>query len=66
MTNEKLEEISKRYLAGTPTEDDLLNYPHHFMLKLDNGMELELVELKYYQMVVDLYKKQNERLANLK
>lgn len=38
------------------SEDELKKY-HHFKMKTSDGIELDLIETKYYKKLLDLYKK---------
>ena len=64
-TSEEIKQISKRFNNGTETIDDILNHCRHYMLKLENGRILDLVEKKYLDTVLNLIeklKKENEEL----
>lgn len=54
---DELDEIYKRFKNGTETEDDLINNTPHYVLKNDDGLDLNMVEYKYYLKIIDLYKK---------
>ena len=59
-TSEEIKQISKRFNNGTETIGDILNYCRHYMLKLENGRELDLVEKKYLDTVLNLKEKLQE------
>jgi hypothetical protein len=61
---DEIKVINERFRNGTPTENDLLNCVQHFQLTLDNGIELDLVEYKFYQQLVELYKKRAKKSEN--
>ena len=64
-TSEEIKQISKRFNNGTETIDDILNHCRHYMLKLENGRILDLVEKKYLDTVLNLIEKlqkENEKL----
>lgn len=59
-TSEEIKQISKRFNNGTETIDDILNHCRHYMLKLENGRILDLVEKKYLDTVLNLIEKLKE------
>lgn len=42
------------------SEDELKKY-HHFKIKTSDGIELDLIETKYYEELLDLYNKEKEK-----
>lgn len=58
---DEIKAINERFANGTPTENDLLNCVQHFQVTLDNGIKLDLVEYKFYQQLVELYKKRAKK-----
>ena len=61
----ELESRHQRFMNGTETEDDLINGIYHYKIKNDNGLDLDVVELKYYQKILDLYNKEKEKNETL-
>ena len=61
---DEIKAINERFRNGTPTENDLLNCVQHFQITLDNGIELDLVEYRFYQQLVELYKKRAKKSKN--
>jgi hypothetical protein len=41
------------------SEDEFKKY-HHFKIKTSDGIELDLIETKYYEELLDLYKQEKE------
>ena len=52
----ELEEIHNRFMNGTETEDDLINHYYNFKINFTDNRELEVVEKKYYEKMIGLYK----------
>ena len=52
----ELQERSKRFNNGTETIDDLINGYRHYKICNDKGLDLDVVELKYYKRLIDFYK----------
>lgn len=53
-------DISERYQKGEETEEDLLEHASHMEIKYIDSKgkhELDVVEYKYYQKLVDIAKK---------
>ena len=61
---DEVEAIHKRFENGTETEEDLINNIIHYKLKFnvedEKEIEVDVVELKYYNKIIDLYNKQKE------
>lgn len=55
--DDELKKIHEKFEKGTETVDDLLNNIRYYVLRTYDNQELELVEKKYYDKIVDLYKK---------
>ena len=62
----ELEARHQRFMNGTETIDDLINHIYHYKIKNNDGLDLELVEKKYYEKIVDLYNKEKEKNKALK
>lgn len=58
---DEIEERHKRFMEGKETIDDLINGIYHYKIKIDNGLDLDVVELKYYNKIIDLYNKEKEK-----
>lgn len=52
----ELKEKSKRFNNGVETIDDLINGYRYYKICNDKGLALDVVELKYYKRLIDLYK----------
>lgn len=50
---DKLEEIHKRFENGTETIDDIKKHCLNYMIKTENGVELKLVETKYFEKLIE-------------
>ena len=61
----ELEARHQRFMNGTETIDDLINHIYHYKIKNNDGLDLELVEKKYYEKIVDLYNKEKEKNKEL-
>lgn len=62
------DEIEKRYqrfMNGTETEYDLINGMYHYKIQNDKGLDLDVVEFKYYQKLINLYNKEKEKNKEL-
>lgn len=55
--SEEIKQISKRFNNGEETIEDILNHCRHYILKLENGRKLDLVEKKYLDKIIDECKK---------
>lgn len=65
--SEEIKQISKRFNNGEETIEDILNHCRHYILKLENGRKLDLVEKKYLDKLIDKCKKLSaEREADKK
>ncbi len=62
---DEIEERYKRFMNGTETIDDLINGILHYRIKNDDGLDLDVVEFKYYQKMIDLYLKEKEKNKEL-
>lgn len=49
---DELEEIHKRFENGTETIDDIKNHCLNYMIKTEDGVELKLVETKYFKKLI--------------
>ena len=59
----KLREIHSRFENGTETLEDLLEHCPRFCMEIKNKektVELNVVETKYYEKLVDIVKKQDK------
>lgn len=63
--NNELEARHQRFMNGTETEDDLINGIYHYKIKNNNGLDLDVVEMKYYNKIIDLYNKEKEKNKEL-
>jgi len=50
---DELEEIHKRFENGTETIDDIKKHCLNYMIKTENGVELKLVETKYFEKLIE-------------
>lgn len=65
--SEEIKQISKRFNNGEETIEDILNHCRYYILKLENGRKLDLVEKKYLDKLIDKCKKLSaEREADKK
>lgn len=55
--SEEVKETSLRFKNGTETTEDILNHCRHYILKLESGRELDLVEKKYLDKLIGKHKK---------
>lgn len=58
---DEIEARHKRFMEGKETTDDLINHIYHYEIKNDKGLDLYVVELKYYNKIIDLYNKEKEK-----
>ena len=49
---DELEEIHRRFENGTETIDDIKKHCLNYMIKTENGVELKLVETKYFEKLI--------------
>ena len=56
----KLKEISERFNNGIETLEDIMNYCRNYEIKFENGLELRVVEKKYFDKLVQRIKKLEE------
>lgn len=59
-----IEARHKRFMQGKETVDDLMNGIYHFKIKNDKGLDLDVVELKYYKKLVKIINLMAEELAD--
>lgn len=50
----EIEARHKRFMEGKETADDLMNGIYHYKIKNNNGLDLDVVELKYYKKLVKI------------
>ena len=62
---DEIEARHKRFMNGTETIDDLINGILHYRIKNDDDLDLDVVEFKYYQKMIDLYEKEKEKNKEL-
>ena len=63
-----MKEIHDRFNSGKETLEDLLNYYPNFKMKIEyKGKEknIEVVEKKYYQKLINIVKKQNKVIEEM-
>lgn len=60
MTEKILKEISKRFSNGSETIEDIINYCRNYEIKFENGLELRVVEKKYFDKLVKKIKELEE------
>ena len=60
MTEKILKEISKRFNDGTETIEDIIKYCRNYEIKFENGLELRVVEKKYFDKLVKKIKELEE------
>lgn len=58
---DELEKRHQRFMNGTETEDDLINGIYHYKIQNDKGLDLDVVEMKYYNKIIGLYNKEKEK-----
>lgn len=56
----KLKEISKRFNNGTETIEDIMYYCRNYEIKFENGLELRVVEKRYFDKLVEKIKELEE------
>lgn len=61
----ELEARHQRFMNGTETIDDLINGIYHYKIKNNDGLDLDVVETKYYNKIIDLYNKEKMNNFNL-
>lgn len=65
MTEKILKEISKRFNDGTETIEDIIKYCRNYEIKFENGLELRVVEKKYFDKLVKKIKElEKENMQN--
>lgn len=62
---DEIESRHKRFMEGKETADDLINHIYHYEIKNDKGLDLDVVELKYYKKLVKIINLMAEELAGL-
>ena len=55
----------QRFMNGTETEDDLIKGIYHYKIQNDKGLDLDVVEFKYYQKIINLYNQEKEKNKEL-
>ena len=60
---DELEARHKRFMEGKETADDLINHIYHYKIKNDKGLDLDVVELKYYKKLVKIINLMAEQLT---
>ena len=60
---DEIEARHKRFMEGKETADDLINHIYHYKIKNNNGLDLDVVELKYYKKLVKIINLMAEELA---
>lgn len=60
---DELEARHKRFMEGKETTDDLINHIYHYKIKNDKGLDLDVVELKYYKKLVKIINLMAEQLT---
>lgn len=60
-----LEEIHKRFENGTETIDDIKKHCLNYIIKIKNGVELKLVETKYFEKLIEYIDQLETREQNL-
>lgn len=58
----KLKEISERFNNGTETLEDIMNYCRNYEIKFENGLELRVVEKRYFDKLVERIKEVESKL----
>lgn len=61
---DEIEARHKRFMEGKETVDDLINHIYHYEIKNNNGLDLDVVELKYYKKLVKIINLMAEELAD--
>lgn len=61
---DELEARHKRFMEGKETADDLINHIYHYEIKNDKGLDLDVVELKYYKKLVKIINLMGEHIEN--
>ena len=61
-----LKEISERFNNGTETIEDIMNYCRNYEIKFENGLELRVVEKRYFDKLVKRIKELEEENAEIK
>lgn len=54
---ENIKEISKRFINGEETIEDILDYCKNYEITFENGTKMRLVEKKYLDRLIEEYKK---------
>ena len=62
----KLKEISKRFNNGTETIEDIMYYCRNYEIKFENGLELRVVEKRYFDKLVERIKELEEENTEIK
>lgn len=62
---DELEEISKRFENGTETIDDIKKHCLNYIIKTENGVELKLVETKYFEKLIEYIDQLENRVKEL-
>lgn len=60
---DEIEARHKRFMEGKETADDLINHIYHYEIKNDKGLDLDVVELKYYKKLVKIINLMAEQLT---
>ena len=60
---DEIEARHKRFMEGKETADDLINHIYHYKIKNNNGLDLDVVELKYYKKLVKIINLMAEQLT---
>lgn len=58
----RLKEISERFNNGTETLEDIINYCRNYEIKFENGLELRVVEKRYFDKLVERIKELEAKL----
>lgn len=61
---DEIEARHKRFMEGKETIDDLINHIYYYKIKNDKGLDLDVVELKYYKKLVKIINLMAEELAD--
>lgn len=62
---DEIEARHKRFMEGKETADDLINHIYHYEIKNDKGLDLVVVELKYYKKLVKIIDLMAEDLMHI-
>lgn len=62
---DEIEARHKRFMEGKETVDDLINHIYHYEIKNDKGLDLDVVELKYYKKLVKIINLMAEHLVDI-